>query len=72
MLHNEIIRKCFINADGTIEVDDVTQDEWTCTEELDVEKFARLIIQETMSICEDIGTSGDGQYCADAISKRLQ
>jgi hypothetical protein len=70
MLHNEIIRKCFINADGTIAVDG--DNVWTCTEELDVEKFARLIIQEAMSICEGIGTSGDGQYCADVISKRLQ
>jgi hypothetical protein len=69
---NELIKQCFIKADGSIEIDEVTRDEWTYTENLDVEKFARLIIQEAMSICEDIGTSGDGQYCADAISKRLQ
>ena len=69
---NKIIRKCFINAGGAIVIDDVTQDEWTFTENLDVEKFARLIIQETMDVCENIGTSGDGQYCADAIIKRFK
>lgn len=68
---NEIILKCFIKADGAIEIDDVTQDEWTYTDNLDVEKFARLIIQETMDVCEKVGTTGDGQYCADAIIKRF-
>ena len=45
---NEIIRKCFIDAGGAIVIDDVTQDEWTFTENLDVEKFAKLIVQESI------------------------
>jgi hypothetical protein len=69
---NNIIKKCFIKADGAIEIDDVTQDEWTYTENLDVEKFARLIIQECVDACENIGRFGDGQNCADIIQKRFQ
>lgn len=34
------------------------------------EKFAELIIQDCMDICEGLKES-DGQYCADAISKRF-
>ena len=34
------------------------------------EKFAELIIQECLNICEDMGDNGkDGHYCADKISK---
>lgn len=72
MLHNEIIRKCFIKANGSIEVDDVTQDEWTYTENLDVEKFAKLIIQECKDVCEKLGRQGDGHYCADMIVNRFK
>jgi hypothetical protein len=36
------------------------------------EKFAELIIQECLNICEDMGDNGmDGHYCADKISKTL-
>jgi hypothetical protein len=69
---NELIKKFFIQAGGSIVIDDVTQDEWTFTENLDVEKFARLIQTECMDVCEGVGTSGDGQYCVDAIFKRFQ
>ena len=69
---NKLIKKCFIKADGSIEIDEVTQDEWTYTENLDVEKFARLIVEECMDICEKIGKSGDGHYCVDAIYKRFK
>ena len=35
-----------------------------------LEKFAELIIQECLNICEDMGDNGkDGHYCADKISK---
>ena len=35
-----------------------------------VEKFAELIIQECLNICEDMGDNGkDGHYCADKIAK---
>jgi hypothetical protein len=34
------------------------------------EKFAELIIQECLNICEDMGDNGkDGHYCADKIAK---
>lgn len=33
-------------------------------------KFAELIVQECLTICEELGDKGmDGHYCADAISK---
>ena len=37
----------------------------------DQEKFAELILEDVMSICEDLGEKGmDGQYCVDAIAKK--
>jgi hypothetical protein len=34
------------------------------------QKFAELIIQECLNICEDMGDNGkDGHYCADKITK---
>ena len=37
------------------------------------EKFAELIIQECLNICEDMGDNGkDGHYCADKISKTFR
>ena len=41
------------------------------TERLDVEKFAKLILEDAMSVCEDLGDKGmDGHYCVDAIRKK--
>ena len=38
-----------------------------------VEKFAELIIQECLNICEDMGDNGkDGHYCADKIAKTFR
>jgi hypothetical protein len=35
--------------------------------------FARAIINECLSICEEMGNEGkDGHYCADAIARKLQ
>ena len=35
-----------------------------------LEKFAQLIVQECLTICEDLGDQGlDGHYCADKIFK---
>jgi hypothetical protein len=34
------------------------------------EKFAELIVQECLNICEDMGDNGkDGHYCADEIAR---
>jgi len=34
------------------------------------QKFAELIIQECLNICEEMGDNGkDGHYCADKIAK---
>ncbi len=67
---NKTIRKYFEQAGGTIEVCDVTRDQiWTYTDNFDPELVTGLIINRCMDICEDIGTSGDGQVCVDAIRK---
>ena len=37
------------------------------------EKFAALILEDVMSICEDLGDkSMDGHYCVDAIRKKFR
>jgi hypothetical protein len=34
-------------------------------------KFAELILNDVMSICEDLGDKGqDGHYCVDAIRRK--
>ena len=39
---------------------------------IDPERFADMIIQECLNICEDMGDNGkDGHYCADKIAKTL-
>jgi hypothetical protein len=39
----------------------------------DIPKFAELIIQECLTICEELGDKGmDGHYCADEISKTFR
>ena len=42
------------------------------TNRLDAEKFAQLILEDVMSICEDLGDKGmDGHYCVDAIRNKF-
>jgi hypothetical protein len=37
------------------------------------EKLANLILDDVMSICEDLGDKGmDGHYCVDAIRKKFR
>lgn len=69
---NEVIKKLFIQAGGSIRIDEVTKDEWHYTEDLDVEKFAQSLVDACMDICEWLGTTGDGQDCVDAINRRLK
>jgi hypothetical protein len=43
------------------------------TNRLDVEKFAELLLQECMNICENLGDKGmDGHYCVDKIRRELK
>ena len=38
---------------------------------IDLQKFAELILEDVMSICEDLGDKRmDGHYCVDAIAKK--
>ena len=40
--------------------------------ETDLEKFAELILQDVMSICEEMGDKGmDGHYCVDKIRREF-
>ena len=41
-----------------------------CTSE-SLTKFAELLVQNCIGICEEIGTKQDGQYCADKIKERF-
>lgn len=37
---------------------------------IDPERFADMIIQECLNICEEMGDNGkDGHYCADEIAR---
>ena len=37
-----------------------------------MQKFAELILQDVMSICEDLGDKGmDGHYCVDKIRRKF-
>ena len=38
-----------------------------------VEKFAELIVNECLAICEELGDKGlDGHYCADKIARHFR
>ena len=39
----------------------------------EVERFAQLILEDVMSICEDLGDKSlDGHHCVDAIAKKYE
>ena len=41
-----------------------------CVSHVRLEEFAKLIIQECLNICEEMGDNGkDGHYCAGKITK---
>ena len=41
-----------------------------CTTE-SLEKFAELLVQDCITICENIGKEQDGHVCADKIKERF-
>lgn len=42
------------------------------TDRLDAERFAELLLEDVMSLCEDLGDKGmDGHYCVDAIRSKF-
>jgi hypothetical protein len=46
---------------------------WAGNYNASLPKFAELIINECLTICEELGDKGmDGHYCADAISKTFR
>ena len=51
----------------TMMVDGVLQSVVT----IDAERFAELLLEDVLSVCEDLGDKGmDGHYCVDAIAKK--
>jgi len=42
------------------------------TDRLDAERFAKLLLEDVMSICEELGDKGmDGHHCVDAIRNKF-
>jgi hypothetical protein len=41
-----------------------------CTTE-SLAKFAELLVENCITLCEEIGTKQDGQYCADKIKEHF-
>ena len=47
--------------------------DWSSSYDNELKKFAELIIQECLNICEDMGDNcKDGHYCADKIAKTFR
>jgi len=65
---NERIKKLLNEATSGLEPDLSLQRTVTLNE---MQKFAELILNDVMSICEDLGDKGqDGHYCVDAIRRK--
>ena len=56
---NEIAEQAGLNLTGRVV---------HCTTE-SLEKFAGLLVENCITLCEEIGTKQDGQYCADKIKE---
>jgi len=66
---NERIKELAIQATTYI---DPSVNDGVCWN-FDKEKFAELIVQECLNICEEMGDNGkDGHYCADKIAKTFR
>ena len=71
MVKLEVIKELALQAGATVMERSGGTDYGTL--DLDVEKFAELILKDVISICEDLGDKGmDGHYCVDAIAKKYQ
>jgi hypothetical protein len=58
---NEIAERAGLNLTGRVV---------HCTAE-SLEKFAELLVQNCITICENIGKEQDGHVCADKIKERF-
>jgi hypothetical protein len=58
---NEIAQQAGLNLTGRVV---------HCTTE-SLEKFAGLLVENCITLCEEIGTKQDGQYCADKIKEHF-
>jgi hypothetical protein len=58
---NEIAERAGLNLTGRVV---------HCTTE-SLEKFAELLVQDCITICENIGKEQDGHVCADKIKERF-
>ena len=58
---NEIAQQVGLNLTGRVV---------HCTTE-SLEKFAELLVENCITLCEEIGTKQDGQYCADKIKEEF-
>ena len=69
---NERIKELALQA-GAVNVWEWASDDVLDTKNMDAKKFAELIVNECLNICEELGDKGmDGHYCADAISKTFR
>jgi len=65
---NDRIKELLNEATSGLEPDLSLQRTVTLNE---MQKFAELILNDVMSICEDLGDKGqDGHYCVDAIRRK--
>jgi hypothetical protein len=58
---NEIAERAGLNLTGRVV---------HCTTE-SLDKFAKLLVQDCITICENIGKEQDGHVCADKIKERF-
>ena len=67
---NERIKELWVQAGG--HYNSGNQHTWPQYTILDPKKFAELLLQDCMSICEEQGDKGlDGHYCVDKIRKEF-
>jgi len=67
---NERIKELALKAGGGLScIAEPLEHPWKFSER-ELEKFAELILQDVLDICEDLGDKGqDGHYCVDKIRR---